>query len=124
MLGTQLDAATPTVYDFYRMAKRPISVTLDAANLTWLRARAGALGVRSVSELLDQLVTAARRAGSAAHARSVAGTIRIDQADPALERADAALVALFEASVRRPLVVREPRARLGSASAARKSRRG
>ena len=45
------------------MAKQAISVTLDADNLTWLKGRAGAAGVRSVSEFLDQIVSAARAAG-------------------------------------------------------------
>src|SRR5205814_1071073 len=45
------------------MAKQAISVTLDSDNLTWLKGRAGAAGLRSVSELLDQIVTAAREGG-------------------------------------------------------------
>ena len=45
------------------MAKQALSVTLDADNLTWLKGRAGTAGVRSVSELLDQLVSAARQSG-------------------------------------------------------------
>ena len=68
------------------MAKQAISVTLEADNLTWLKGRAGAAGVRSVSELLDQLVTAARESGGAGHATSVVGTIDIDPGDPMLER--------------------------------------
>jgi hypothetical protein len=91
------------------MAKHAISVTLDAENLTWLKGRVGAAGLRSVSELLDQLVTAARAAGRVGPARSVAGTVDIDSADPLLEKADAAVRAVFETSLGRPLVVREPR---------------
>ena len=91
------------------MAKHAISVTLDGDNLTWLKGRAGAAGIRSVSELLNQLVTAARQAGHAGPSRSVAGTIDIDAADPLLERADAAVRALFEASVGRPFLAREAR---------------
>ena len=59
------------------MAKQAISVTLEADNLTWLKGRAGAAGLRSVSELLDQLVSAARAAGRTGPARSVVGTIDI-----------------------------------------------
>ena len=51
------------------MAKQAISVTLDADNLTWLKGRAGAAGLRSVSELLDQLVTAARESGGVGPSR-------------------------------------------------------
>ena len=106
------------------MAKQAISVTLDSDNLTWLRARAGTLGVRSVSELLDQIVTAAREGGAATgQARSVRGTIEIDAADPALEQADTAVRALFETSLRRPLIVREPRARNGATRPAHKKTR-
>jgi hypothetical protein len=35
------------------MTKQAISVTLEADNLMWLKGRASATGVRSVSELLD-----------------------------------------------------------------------
>jgi hypothetical protein len=85
------------------MSKQAISVTLDEENLTWLKGRAGASGLRSVSELLDQIVSAARASGGAGVSRSVAGTVEIDQADPWLERADTAIRALFDApSGRRP----------------------
>jgi hypothetical protein len=94
------------------MSEQAISATLDSDNLTWLRARAGAMSVRSVSELLDQLVTAARQGGAAGLARSVAGTIEIDARDPGLDHADAAIRGQFDASVRRPLVAREPRVNL------------
>jgi len=46
------------------MAKQPISVTLEADNLMWLKGRVGATGLRSVSELLDRLVTQARSSGA------------------------------------------------------------
>ena len=89
------------------MSKKAISVTLDAVNLTWLKGQAGAPGVRSVSELLDGLVTAARAAGPAGPARSVVGTIDIDRSDLLLAHADTAVRTLFDASLRRPLVVKE-----------------
>jgi hypothetical protein len=93
------------------MAKQAISVTLDAENLTWLKGRAGASGIRSVSELLDQIVSAARASGHVGASRSVVGTIDIDPGDPSLEHADAALRTLFDASLRRPLMVKESPAR-------------
>ena len=89
------------------MSKQAISVTLDAENVTWLKGRVGAAGLRSVSELLDRIVSAARASGRVGPARSVAGTIDIDAADPLLEKADLAVRTMFEASLGRPLVVRE-----------------
>ena len=65
-------------------------------------------------ELLDQLVTDARKQGRIGPSRSVISTIDIDTTDPLLDRADEALQALFEGSLGRPLAVAEgwtPRAR-------------
>ena len=95
------------IYDKY-MGKQAISVTLDADNLLWLKGQAGSTGARSVSELLDRIVTAARQSGGAGPSRSVVGTIDIDPGDPLLERADEAVRHLFESSVGRPFMVREP----------------
>jgi hypothetical protein len=89
------------------MPKQAISVTLDVDNLTWLKGRAGASGVRSISELLDKLVTAARESGRIGPSRSVVGTIDIDENDPLLENADAVVRTMFETSVGRPLMVKE-----------------
>jgi hypothetical protein len=89
------------------MAKQAISVTLDTDNLTWLKGRAGAAGLRSVSELLDQLVTAARESGRVGPSRSVVGTIDIDASDPLLEGANEAVRGLYEISLRRPLMGKE-----------------
>lgn len=86
------------------MPKRAVSVTLDSDNLTWLKARAGAVGVRSLSALLDRLITDARAGGTAGSATSVVGTIDIDASDPLLLGADEGVRALFEASLGRPLV--------------------
>lgn len=89
------------------MGKQAISVTLEADNITWLKGRTGAAGVRSVSELLDQLVTAARQSRHAGPSRSVVGTIDIDPSDPLLEHADEIVRALFDKSTGRPLMVKE-----------------
>jgi hypothetical protein len=89
------------------MAKQAISVTLDTDNLTWLKGRAGAAGLRSVSELIDRLVTAARESGRIGPSRSVVGTIDIDANDPLLEGADDLVRGMFETALRRPLMVRE-----------------
>ena len=103
------------------MGKQAISVTLDADNVTWLKGRAGAGGFRSVSDLLNRLIVAARTAGAAAGARSVAGTIDVDASDPMLKKADAAVRHLYEVSLSRPLIVRETRA---TYSVPKKKRRG
>ena len=105
------------------MAKTAISVTLEADNLTWLKGRAGAAGLRSVSELLDQLVTAARASGQIGPSRSVVGTIDLDASDPWLENADGAVRALFDASLGRPLMVKEASPAYGS-STKKRVRRG
>jgi len=104
------------------MAKQAISVTLDTDNLTWLRGRAGAAGLRSVSELLDQLITAARESGRIGPSRSVVGTIDIDATDPLLEGADEVVRGMYEASLRRPLTVKEATAY--GVPARKKGRRG
>jgi hypothetical protein len=104
------------------MSKRAISVTLDSDNLTWLKARAGAVGARSVSGLLDSLVAEARRATPGGAVRSVVGTIDIDASDPLLAGADDVLRTLFDASLKRPTLVKESRAADGRG--ARKKRRG
>lgn len=96
-------------YDIHRMPKQAISVTLEADNITWLKGRVGASGARSVSDLLDQLVTAARQEGRGVPSRSVVGTVDIAPSDPLLEQADAAIRGMFRASLGRPPVVRERR---------------
>ena len=105
------------------MGKQAISVTLDADTLMWLKGRAGAAGVRSVSELLDQIVSAARTSGQIGPSRSVVGTIDLDATDPLLERADEAGRGMFEASLGRPLMVKETSPVYGTARK-KKARRG
>lgn len=91
------------------MARRAISITLDIDNIAWLKGRAGTAG-ESVSEMIDQIVTAARQGARGGHARSVAGTIDIDASDPLLEKADAAVRVAFDASLGRAVAVRERKA--------------
>jgi hypothetical protein len=105
------------------MSKQAISVTLDADNLIWLKGRAGAAGLRSVSELLDRLIAAARASGRTGPSRSVIGTIDIDPADPMLEGADDVVRGMFETSLRRPLMVKESSPQFG-APTRKKPRRG
>ena len=79
------------------MPKQAVSVTLAVENLLWLRGQARTSGARSVSEILDRLVSEARTTGRVhEHSiRSVVGTIRIADSDPALLDADAAIRSLF-----------------------------
>jgi hypothetical protein len=102
------------------MPKRPISVTLEAENLTWLKAHARSGRARSVSDVLDRLVTDARTQGAAADIRSVVGSIDVNPADPLLLKADETIRALFAESLARPLMVKEKRAGYGTRSRARR----
>jgi hypothetical protein len=111
------------------MPKTPLSVTLEKANLLWLKGRAAARKKRSLSDTLDEILTAARQGGRGADApRSVAGTIDLADDDPELERAGAVVRAMFDESMARPFLVRErpPAFREKSAPArtARKPSRG
>lgn len=90
------------------MPKKAVSVTLDEVNLTWLRGRARVTARGNLSEAIDRLVTEARTGGGqSTPVRSVAGTVRLPADDLELKKAKAAVRALFEASLARPLLVRE-----------------
>ena len=93
--------------------RKAVSVTLKTDNLLWLRAQAAASSRGSLSEVLDQLVTDARESGrtDARAIRSVKGTIDLPDDDPALEQADAFIRTQFDKSLRRPVLVKEQRAR-------------
>ena len=104
------------------MSKHAISVTLHRDNLTWLKARGRAIGARSVSDLLDQLVSEARRATPGGAVRSVVGTIDIDASDPLLTGADDGLRAMFDVSLRRPTLVKDSRS--AYKAGAKRKRRG
>jgi len=110
------------------MPKTPLSVTLDDANLLWLKGRAAGRKKRSLSDALDEILTTARQGGQGADPpRSVVGTVDIAADDPALDHADAAVQAIVEASIRRPVVVREQPSAYSAGperAASRKPRRG
>lgn len=91
------------------MPKTAVSVTLDGDNLTWLRARARGGHARSLSEVLDRLVTEARAQAVGTESRSVSGTIDVDPSDPLLEQADEAIRMLVANSLGRPMAVKEKR---------------
>ena len=88
------------------MPKKPISLTLDHANLLWLKGRARLMTGGSISEAIDQVVAEARlgRSGFAHPSRSVVGTIDLSD-DPDLSGADEAVRGLFGGSLRRPLTL-------------------
>ena len=105
------------------MGKRAISLTLEESNLVWLRGVTARSGARSLSETVDDIVSAARHGGSAKAGaiRSVVGTIDIDAGDDNLELADATMRALFDRSLTRPYAVKETKSRY---AATRRTRRG
>jgi hypothetical protein len=102
--------------------RKPISITLQADNLLWLRGQVARTGKGSVSEVLDRIVSEARAAGrtDAAAMRSVVGSVDLPDDDPDLEGADAYIRSLFAASARKPMLVRERPSR----RAPRNARRG
>jgi hypothetical protein len=104
------------------MPKVPISVTLDADNVRWLQGQAVATRTRGVSETLDRLVTGARLSGHVRHesVRSVVGTVDIHPDDPALDRADRDLRALFDASMPPPVVTPKGRRKAAQAGPLRR----
>lgn len=106
------------------MGKKSVSVTLEEANLLWLRGRGYGRG--NLSAALDDLISAARagRLGIAAPVRSVVGTIDLPADDPALEHADGVIRELFAQSLSRPMIVREPRAGERAGRRRRTGRRG
>jgi hypothetical protein len=93
--------------------KRAASLTLDVQNLTWLKGQAAAKPGGTLSGVVDRLVTEARLAGrtSAESMRSVVGSIDLPDDDQDLKQADRHIRALFERSLRRPMLVKERRAR-------------
>lgn len=78
----------------YRMNKKAISLTLDPENVAWLETRAKKLGLRSISEAVDRLLSAIRNP-SLAPKRSVVGTVKIASEDPGLLAADDYIRSLF-----------------------------
>jgi hypothetical protein len=101
------------------MPKKPISLTLDHANLLWLQGRARLMTGGSISEAIDQIVAEARlgRLGAAHPSRSVAGTIDLGD-EPDLRGADEVVRRLFSGSLQRPLTI--PAAKTRGARARRK----
>jgi hypothetical protein len=89
------------------MPKRPVSVTLDENNLLWLRGRMARRKRRSLSDAIDEVITAARASGALEAPRSVVGTIDLATDDPGLAHADAYTRALFTQSLSRSLTIHD-----------------
>jgi hypothetical protein len=99
--------------------KKAVSITLRDENLLWLKGQAAATTGGNVSEVIDRLVRQARTSGTTdVVVRSVVGTIDLPS-DADLEDAGTYVRDLFERSLRRPLLVREPAPR-----ARKRARRG
>jgi hypothetical protein len=91
------------------MRKSPVSVTLDEANLTWLRGRVTGAKHRSLSDALNSVVTRARLGGRTDEIRTVVGTVDVADADPGLDQADEDVRRLLAESLGRPLADRGAR---------------
>lgn len=89
------------------MPKKALSVTLDEANVLWLKGRAR-ITRGNVSDALDKLVTQARvgRAGHIGGATSVVGMVDLSD-DPDLLKADAAVQEWFAEYLAKPFEVNE-----------------
>lgn len=81
------------------MPKQALSVTIEDANVTWLRGRVRSGKRRSLSEALDDVVTQARLGGRTDETRSVVGTIDIASGDPTLATADADVRRAFRSAL-------------------------
>ena len=79
------------------MNKKALSVTLMPDNLLWLEARARATGSRSLSAVLDAVLTEARQGPTPA--RSVVGRVRFPEGDEGLERGEKEIRQLLERSL-------------------------
>lgn len=98
-------------------------MTLDEANVLWLKGRARLTG-GNVSEALDRLITQERTGGKTTGAwTSIVGTIELGD-DPDLLKADEAVRTWFADSLRRPFEVNEdrPASRSGKVPGKKKSR--
>jgi hypothetical protein len=105
------------------MPKKAVSLTLDEANVLWLKGRR--YGQGNLSAAVDDLITAARsgRLGVPPAVRSVVGTIDLAADHPRLERADDAVRELFAASLAQPLRASGARAHYEPVRPVKRSRR-
>ena len=89
------------------MPKKAVSVTLDEANVLWLRGRARLSG-GNVSDALDKLITHARmgKGSRLTTPISVMGMVDLSD-DPLLEKADGAVREWFDEYLAKPFEVTE-----------------
>jgi hypothetical protein len=94
-------------YYVYIMPKKALSVTLDQANVAWLKGRAQLSG-GNLSDALDKLVTHARTGGGTVLGTntSVVGMVDLSE-DPTLSKADAAVRDGFAEYISRQFMVHE-----------------
>jgi hypothetical protein len=91
------------------MAKKAVSLTLGESNLLWLQSLTARSGGRSLSAAVDRLITQARATDGTGGiaAKSVVGSIDLNESDAGLDEADAAVRELFTGSLSRAFVVRD-----------------
>ena len=105
------------------MPKKALSVTLDTANVAWLKGRARLSG-GNVSDALDKVVTLARTGAGAPLGganTSVIGMVDLSD-DPLLEKADRAIRDGFAEYLSRSFPVHEDPPRTGRRPLKTKSR--
>jgi hypothetical protein len=79
------------------MSKKAISVTIEADNLLWLKARTRATGSRSISAVLDDMVTGVRKA--AGPVTSIVGWVSFPEGEAGLRRGKKDIRELFDRSL-------------------------
>lgn len=82
-------------------------MTLETDNLLWLKARTRATGTRSISAVLDGMVTGARQASEPV--TSVVGFVSFPDGEDGLERGTEEIRKLFGRSLSRPSARRQSR---------------
>ena len=103
------------------MPKKAVSVTLDIANVLWLKGRAR-MSRGNVSDALDKLITQARTGGKAVGPwPSVVGMVDLGD-DPDLLKADAAVREWFDEYLSKPFEVNEDPPASGRRITAKKPR--
>ncbi|MCC7010013.1 MAG: hypothetical protein IT184_14495 [Acidobacteria bacterium] len=93
--------------------------------MLWLKGRVASRKKRSLSDALDEIVTAARSGGRGGdQPRSVVGTVDIAADDSTLDRAKDVVRDLFTQSTHRPIVARERAEPLAPSRTSQDRRRG
>ena len=106
--------------------RKAISVTIDVDNLLWLKGQARASARETLSSVIDRIITEARLEGRTQPGviRSVKGSIELPDDDLDLKAADAYVQAIFDGSLRRPLLLKEARAPYKAGNRSKAPQRG